>query len=96
MKFVSMSRRTWSTNEREWSKKYPKLMQEARELNRRFLSLCDLLVHDDGLVPSLRIDTEVVKQRKLKYIKKMNLDIVRGPNPRFRTPHVKFCIIKTL
>ena len=75
LKFVSLSRRQWERFGAVFEKRYPHLVQEAKQLEIRYLSLSDLFDHDDGLVPSLRIDADAVNQRKLKYIEEMKLNI---------------------
>jgi len=83
MRFVSLSRRQWEKYAPIWKGDYSDLVDIYRELDRRFTTLCDLLIHDDGLVPSLQIDESEAKQWEFQSVQRMQLSIVPDSSSRF-------------
>ena len=90
LKFISLSRRQWEKYAPMWNAQYPELVKEFRALEQRFYSLSDLLDHDDGLVPSLKVDKDLIQQRNLKYIRRMRVDI--APKKRGLYPNVEYIL----
>lgn len=58
--------------------KYPDLFAEFKKLQHRFLTLCDLLDHEEGLLPSLQVDKDLQEQRQLEYLQNLKLNIKRS------------------
>ena len=74
LKFCSLSLRQWDTHHGRWIASYPELVEEYRELKRRFLMLTDLLCQD-RFCPTLRIDSKAKKQYMMQYVHTQQIPI---------------------